>query len=134
MFEILIILFLVLAFVLAVWVFFAQGRRKKIGQKELKYIHSHWNRVIQIHQINPKEAIMDADKLLDYTLKSRGYQGSLGEKLKKAGPLFSDENGVWFAHKLRNRVAHELGDIRYAEVKSALKSFKRALNDLGANL
>ncbi len=134
MFEVLVILFLVLAFVLAVWVFFAQGKKRKIGQRELKYIHSHWDRVIRIHQVNPKEAIIDADKLLDYTLKVRGYQGPLGEKLKKAGPLFSDRNGVWSAHKLRNRVAHELGDIKKSEVKSALKGFKRALNDLGANL
>ena len=71
---------------------------------------------------------------MDYALKKHGFEGSLGEKLKKAGPRFNDLNAVWSAHKLRNRIAHELSEINKEEAKRALKQFKRALNDLGAKL
>ena len=81
-----------------------------------------------------RKEIKDADKILDYALLREGFEGNLGEKLKAAGPRFSDLDGVWRAHKRRNRIAHELGDIDRDEAKRALKSFKKALNDLGAGL
>lgn len=126
--------FLVFTFFLAAFVFFKNGSRKGFQQKELNYMHSHWIRIIDMFPSNPKAAILDADKLLDYALKVKGYQGTLGEKLKKAGPRFSNKNAVWAAHKLRNQVAHELGDVSKDIAKSALSGFKQALNDLGANL
>lgn len=134
MFEFLIVFILIFVFALAAYVFFSYGRKKKLGGREQKYIRSHWERVMNVWKVNSKEAIMDADKLLDYALKAKGYQGSLGEKMKKAGGLFSDRNGVWTAHKLRNRVAHEMVELKEGEVKSALRSFKRALKDLGADV
>lgn len=85
-------------------------------------------------QNNPKEAVLDADKLLDYALVRKGFQGSLGEKLKKAKNRFSDINGIWIAHKLRNKIAHELSNIDFREAKNALVSFKKGLKDLGADL
>lgn len=58
-----------------------------------------------------KSAVMEADKLLDYVLKSKRIKGdTLGERLKNAKHLFktSSYNRVWEAHKLRNRLAHEM--------------------------
>lgn len=79
-----------------------------------------------------KRAVMEADKLLDLLLTKKGYGGPLGEKLKRKGELFSDLNGVWTAHKLRNRLAHELhADVSNYEAAAALKSFKKAYRDLG---
>lgn len=132
--PILILVFIALTFFLALWVFFLSRKRSTFKQKELNYIHSHWVRIIDTFPNNPKEAILDADKLLDYALKVKGFQGTLGDKMKKARFRFSDVNGVWTAHKLRNRIAHELQPINNGEAKSALIQFKRALNDLGANL
>lgn len=126
--------FIAFSFVLVVFVFFKQHSKKRLGQKELNYIHSHWVRIIDMFSGNPKSSISDADKLLDYVLKLMGFEGTLGEKLKKAGARFSNKNAVWAAHKLRNQVAHELGDINIDEARSALKAFKQALNDLGARL
>ena len=81
-------------------------------------------------------AIMQADKLLDKALMQRGFAGeTMGERLKTAceGKKISDTRGVWLAHKLRNRIAHEhdVSVNRTATVK-ALQNFKRALHDLGA--
>lgn len=127
-------IFLVFDFLLVFFVFWRRRKGRTFSSEELNYIRSHWIRIIDAFEDHPKQAILDADKLLDYALGRKGFQGSLGEKLKKAGPRFSDLNSVWSAHKLRNKVAHELSEIRYKDAKLALGNFKRALNDLGAKL
>lgn len=79
-----------------------------------------------------KHAVMEGDKLLDQMLKKRGYEGSLGEKMKKARKIFSDNNGLWIAHKVRNKLAHELDyHLKDAEYSAAMKGFKTAFKDLG---
>lgn len=129
-----IIVFLVVDFIFIIWVVIKRARARRLGARELQYIESHWIRIIDMFGDDHKHAILDADKLLDYALSKHGFQGNLGEKLKLAGPRFSDLNGVWSAHKLRNRIAHELMDVDKNDAKRALKQFKRALNDLGAQL
>lgn len=129
-----LIAFLIFDFVVVVLIAIRRWRKKVMGQPQLEYIKSHWMRIIDSFDHDPKHAILDADKLLDYALKQYEYQGSVGEKMKKAKSRFSDNNGIWRAHKLRNRIAHELGEIDRSEAKRALKNFKKALNDLGAKL
>lgn len=126
--------FIVFTFVLAFFVYVKTSKRKGFSSQELQYIRSHWIRIIDSFGSNVNSAVLDADKLLDYALSKKGFVGSVGEKMKKAGPRFSNLNGIWGAHKLRNRVAHELSDIDRGEAKRALEQFKKALNDLGAKL
>ncbi|MFH1218680.1 MAG: hypothetical protein V1679_02465 [Candidatus Peregrinibacteria bacterium] len=130
----LVIAFLVFDVVLVLVIVVRRKSVRKFRAEEAQYIKSHWIRIIDSFHNDPKNAVMDADKILDYALLRRGFEGSLGEKLKKAGPRFSDLNGVWSAHKLRNRIAHEMGNISKDEAKKALGGFKRGLNDLGAGL
>ena len=56
-----------------------------------------------------REAITEADILLDETLTNQGYVGEgVGEKLKSADRLtFARLDDAWEAHKVRNRIAHE---------------------------
>ncbi len=78
--------------------------------------------------------VLDADKLLDQALKDRGAPGeTLGERMKNSKELFSDRNGIWSAHKLRNAIAHE-SDVKvsYSQARQALSQFKKALKDVGA--
>ena len=76
---------------------------------------------------------MEADKLIDHALTKLGKRGTLGDKLKNNSVLFSDLNGLWSAHKLRNRIAHEISyGPKAADVSKTLKSFERALKDLKA--
>ena len=79
-------------------------------------------------------AIINADKLLDQALKDRGIKGeTMGERLKNAKDKLSHRDAIWFAHKLRNRIAHE-SDVKVSaqDAKRALAGFKSALKDLGA--
>jgi hypothetical protein len=59
-----------------------------------------------------KLAIIEADIILDDTLKQRGYTGtSLGERLKSiSGAQMDTINDAWEAHKIRNRIAHDGAD------------------------
>lgn len=83
-----------------------------------------------------KSSIMEADKLVDYVLKAKNINGStFGERLKNAKSHFKnydDYNNLWFAHKVRNNIAHEaMHDLSFAEAKKSLDYFKKALKELG---
>ena len=56
-----------------------------------------------------REAIIEADIMLDDMLSRRGHIGDgVGEKLKSADPSdFSTLQDAWEAHKVRNQIAHE---------------------------
>lgn len=79
-------------------------------------------------------SILNGDKLVDQAMRDLGVKGeTMGERLKNSVSKFSDRNGIWVAHKLRNRIAHESDVIiTYDEAQYALKCFRRALKDLGA--
>ncbi|MBL8159211.1 hypothetical protein JNJ66_02020 [Candidatus Saccharibacteria bacterium] len=79
-------------------------------------------------------AVVNADKLLDAAMQELGFRGkTMGERLKNYRTRFSDNNGIWEAHKLRNRIAHET-DVHVNEQQAlrALAQLKRGLKDLGA--
>lgn len=79
-------------------------------------------------------AIIEADSLLDMALKKRRYKGkTMGERLVAAQRDLTNNDGVWYSHKLRNQLVHE-PDIQLKEkdVKRALLGFGQALKDLEA--
>lgn len=79
-------------------------------------------------------AVINTDKLLDEGLRKAGYHGrTMGERLVSAQRDLTDNDGVWFGHKLRNKLVHE-PDTRLKEddVRDALKGMRQALRDLGA--
>jgi hypothetical protein len=79
-------------------------------------------------------AIINADNVLDEALKKSGYRGkSMGERLVAAQRDLSDNDSVWYGHKLRNKLVHESDiKLREADVKDALIGIRQALRDLGA--
>lgn len=81
-------------------------------------------------------AVINADKLLDEALKRRRFKGkTMGERMVAAQRELSDNDGAWFAHKLRNRLVHEADvKLKESDVKKALIGIRQALKDLGASL
>lgn len=79
-------------------------------------------------------AIINADKLLDDALKQSHYKGkTMGERLVAAQRDLSDNDSVWFAHKLRNKIVHEeYSELKKRDVQKVLVGFRQALRDLGA--
>lgn len=80
------------------------------------------------------QAIIDADKLLDEVLKKRRFSGkTTGERLTKAQRLLTNNEAVWFGHKLRSKIeADPSFTLKEADVKQALVGIRQALKDLGA--
>lgn len=110
-------------------------RKKRLSSREMEKIRHLWKEIEAAEEAHPEQAILKADKLLDYALTHCGFTGHLGEKLKKAKSLFSDENAVWSAHKLRNQIAHEIHiDLSSGRTRGALQAFKKAFLDLGIRL
>lgn len=79
-------------------------------------------------------AVIEADKLLDEALRTRRFKGkTMGERLVSAQHEIKNNNDVWFAHKLRNKLVHERDiKLRQRDVKDALLGIRAALRDLGA--
>lgn len=81
-----------------------------------------------------KDAVVEADNILDEALKKKRFSGkNMGERLTKAQRLLSDNESVWFGHKLRKQIEGE-SDMKMKEkdVKQALVGIRQALKDLGA--
>lgn len=105
--------------------------KKKIIKKEKEFYRQKWQEIKNDRDL--KNTVMNADKLLEMIMKRKGYKGTLGNMLKRGAKEFSDLNGVWFAHKMRNKLAHELDyQPSFAEARKALNCFQKALQDLGA--
>lgn len=69
-----------------------------------------------------KHAILEADKLVDFILKKKGYEGySFADRLRAAkdytNPRLYEE--VWKGHKVRNKVAHDENDVNEKIIKEA---------------
>lgn len=83
-----------------------------------------------------RQAIMEADKLLDYVLQGKGYHGdTMAERMRSANRQFTRRNDVWAAHKLRNALAHEVDfDLVPSQIKQSIAAFERAIKDLDGGL
>lgn len=110
--------------------------RRRFGSLNVEYFNKRW-RDLQKMCADASTwplAIIDADKLLDEALKKGHVKGkTMGERLVTVQRSLSNNDGVWYAHKLRNKLVHEQYDkLREQDVKNALIGFRQALKDLGA--
>ena len=78
-------------------------------------------------------ALREADDLLDVALKKKRVKGrSMGERLVEAQNMFTDNDAVWYAHKLRKKIDTEADlTLKKEEVQRALLAFRTALRDVG---
>lgn len=79
-------------------------------------------------------AIKEADDLLDEALKKKRVKGkTMGERLVSAQNKFSDNDAVWYGHKLRTKLdANPDMKIGKQEVQKALFGLRQGLRDIGA--
>lgn len=91
------------------------------------------NHIESPNQNDWKQAILEADIMLDDILSKMGYRGeSVGEKLKRAVKGdFQSLDDAWEAHKVRNQIAHEGSDfaINHHEAKHVIQRYKRVFEE-----
>jgi hypothetical protein len=89
----------------------------------------------EIEGMEPKMAIIEADKVVDVVLKKAGVPGeTMAERLRKVQKHVqrSIYSGMWDAHKVRNQLVHEVGrNDSYAHVETIWK-MKKFLISLGS--
>jgi len=126
----LIIILITLILLFVVFQYLVWKNRKKWSEKDKKFFRDSWQKIIDNRDHSHR--LLEADKLFDHMLKRKGYSGSLGEKLKKHGDQFSDLDALWRAHKLRNKLAHEVDvSLSGPQVDIAINAYRRAFKDLG---
>ncbi len=110
--------------------------RRRRGTLKTDYFQQQWKDVQKMCSDREcwAQAIVGADQLLDRALRKRHIGGkTMGERMVRAQRLFSDNDGVWFGHKLRSKIESEpTMKLKEDEVKSALIAIRQALKDLGA--
>jgi len=140
-------IFLILSILILIWrsiAFLTESSRMTfhgvdISKLPKNKITKKWvlieNRLKSRDESNYKMAVIEADKLLDNLLERAGYHGqSMAERLKKITPAqLSNLDAIWKAHKLRNRIVHDIDrKIKYDDACGAIESFKKALEELEA--
>lgn len=80
-----------------------------------------------------KQAILEADVMLDEVLNSLGYQGeSIGEKLKRVQTgEFKAVQEAWDAHKVRNQIAHEGStfQLTHHEANQTIQKYRKVFEE-----
>jgi len=113
--------FLLFVVIYAVWEILEIRKREALSLEvvEKKFSdtpekkNKHWEEIQKHisseHPSEWKEAILEADSMLDSMLEEMGYRGEgVGEKLKSAEISdFTTLDSAWEAHKVRNAIAHQ---------------------------
>jgi hypothetical protein len=104
---------------------------KRVRKEKFKH---KWNEIQK--QCGNKQdwaqVVIAADELLDLALKKKRIKGkTMGERLVAAQKKFSDNDGVWYAHKLRKKLEAS-SDVqpKKEEVKKALFGIRQGLKDM----
>lgn len=72
-----------------------------------------------------KHAVIEADKLVDYVMKTKGYGGeTFADRLRNAESYMDQATyqRLWDAHKIRNQIAHQDDHIEVHVLKSSIKT------------
>jgi hypothetical protein len=132
----LIIAIVILVIAIGGGTFFMLRHRKAPKVLPVEHFQQSWREMQKLCSKKDtwRQAIIEADKLLDEALKKKKFSGkSMGGRLTKAQHVLTDNEGVWFGHKLRNKAeADPEAKLKEKDVKNALVGIRQALKDLGA--
>ncbi len=113
----------------------------RLGPYDRQKIEDDWERIEQLIAVGGpsalKEAVITADKLLDYALGQVSSGEAAGERLKNARGAFPPPiyRGLWDAHKMRNALVHDPNfDLSQLVAREVLGKYKAGFISLGAQI
>lgn len=116
---------------------FYLSRRLHRNEVDHKFFKERWQQIEGLllqkgNEMNYKLAIIEADKLLDHALIVLNFPGkTTAERLQFASYKHADLKHVWWAHKVRNMVVHDVKyEISSGATRKVIGLFKRALKTL----
>ncbi len=98
-----------------------------------KFYKERWKSIQDLmsygKEMNYKLAVIEADKLLDQALKDLHFSGeTMAERLKLASYKFPNLKKVWWAHKVRNLIVHDVRyQLKFNEAKKVVSLFHNSL-------
>ena len=125
-----IIFFLLLAFFFwTIFSFILFIKSEKFPEERKNF---YLKKISEVKNFSDNEKkILSYDKILDQLLNEKKYSWTLWEKLKKNSVIFENINELWFAHKLRNKIAHDIHpNISQNDFEKAEKIFQREIRNL----
>ena len=127
--EILIFFLLSAFFFWSIFWFILLIRKSKFPEDRKKYF---LKKLLEIKNSSDFEKkILNYDKILDQVLKEKKYTWTLWEKMKKFWVNFLNQNEIWFAHKMRNKIAHDIHpNISEIDFLKAEKIFFREIKSM----
>lgn len=133
-----VVIFMALIGLYLVYIMNPKKERKSFGSNQsLSIIPAKWAEVQAMMQqggpANFRQAIMEADKLVDLALKSEVSGETMGDRLRNARKLFPRDtyDKLWTAHKIRNKIAHEADfEGLSSDANLAVRNFEKALKEL----
>lgn len=133
-----VIIFIAVVLLLGIVLFAILTLKQKSTILDKEKYRSLWLEIENGLEANNQQSfqmtVLNADKLLGQALEELGVRGNtMGERMKTFGKGFSNQDQIWQAHKIRNKIAHE-ADVKLTlkQVHAVLKCFKQALKDVGA--
>lgn len=112
---------------------------RELKPYDQKIVGESWRRIEELisggKSSQWRQAVIEADKTLDYALTQLCSGLSLGERLKTARPLFTADvyQGLWNAHKIRNVLVHDARyEISMLSCREAISQIKEGLAEIGA--
>lgn len=111
---------------------------RELKPYDQKVVADRWQRLEELmaggKPSSLRQAVIEADKVLDYALTQLGSGNSLGERLKAARPLFTAAvyQGLWDAHKIRNVLVHDVKyEMSILSCREAVSQIKEGLVEIG---
>lgn len=124
---------IVVGIVLLLILLFTKDPSRKWKQRAKQLVSEYDNAISANDYTMIKTTVVDADKLFDFCLKKKGINGkTMAERLSRAKPYFksSDYNDIWSAHKVRNRLVHEMDPLPISNLKHSYLSLRKGINVL----
>ena len=110
----------------------APFRKGGISQSEKKIIIDRWygirEKISKTDEASIKQAVIEADKLMDYCMKVAGFEGEkFADRLRNTKTRFPKKiySNIWQAHILRNEIVHNIDSkVNGFEAKQAVANFQ----------
>lgn len=107
---------------------FRGKKKERLSAEDRSYIIEKRHEIEELQKsdkmIELKHAVLEADKLVDFILKKRGYRGeTFAERLRSAEDYLDHRvyQDIWDGHKIRNQIAHDNINISQEILRSSVK-------------
>ena len=124
-----IIIILLLIIVIACIIYFALLNKNKINSKLRKKYKDKLKKILSQDDIRHK--VIDLDSLLSKLFWTLWYNWSMWAKMKKIWNGFVNTDNIWYAHKVRNKLVHEIDfKLSEKESKNIISYYKTEFNKI----